>query len=420
MPLSLPQLTIANDPHRFRVAVCGRRFGKTHIATRELARFAREPQREVWYLAPTYRQAKLIAWRKLKARLLDLRWVAKVNESELTITLKNQSVISLKGADNADSLRGIGLDFLVMDEFAMIDPEAWYEVLRPALADRQGSALFISTPAGMNWAKDLYNLQDEFPEEWRSFTYTSLDGGQIPLSEIEAARRTMDERTFRQEFLASWETYSGRCYYAFERKHHLKEYANTLPREIYCGIDFNVENMVAAIAVKLPTGFHFIDEIHLYGSSTQELADEIKERYPLAKHSIVAYPDPAGSARKTSAQGQTDHTILRSAGFRVVAPHSHNSVRDSINAVNSLLMNSLGKINCVIDPRCRKIVESMEKYTYKTGTSQPDKTQGFDHMADAVRYLIDGVYPIRMPAKDIPIRSWGHKLEQPRNTFKRL
>jgi hypothetical protein len=178
--------------------------------------------------------------------------------------------------------------------------------------------------------------------------------------------------------------------------------------------------MVAAIAVKLPTGFHFIDEIHLYGSSTQELADEIKERYPLAKHSIVAYPDPAGSARKTSAQGQTDHTILRSAGFRVVAPHSHNSVRDSINAVNSLLMNSLGKINCVIDPRCRKIIESMEKYTYKTGTSQPDKTQGFDHMADAVRYLIDGVFPIRMPAKDIPIRTWTHKLAEPRNTLKRL
>ena len=364
----------------------------------------------------------MIAWRKLKARLLDLRWVRKINESELTITLKNQSVISLKGADNADSLRGIGLDFLVMDEFAIIDPEAWYEVLRPALADREGHALFISTPAGMNWAKDLYDLQDEFPDEWRSFSFTSLDGGQIPLSEIEAAQRTMDERTFRQEFLASWETYSGRCYYAFDRKHHLKEYTDKLPREIYCGIDFNVENMVAAIAVKLPNGFHFIDEIHLYGSSTQELADEIKIRYPLNTHSIVAYPDPAGSARKTSAHGQTDHTILRSAGFRIVAPHGHNAVKDGVNAVNSLLMNSQAKINCWIDPKCRRITESMEKYTYKEGTSQPDKTQGFDHMADAVRYLIDGVYPIRMPSKDIPIRTWGHKIgsNRPQPSFRRL
>ena len=421
MPLSPSQLSIVQAPQRFKVAICGRRWGKTTLAIREMCRIAAQPNKEIFYVSPTYRQSKMIAWRKLKNKLLDLRWVKKINESELSITLRNNSLISLKGADGgAQNLRGIGLDFVCLDEFALIDPEAWYEVLRPALSDKMGSALFISTPAGMNWAKDLFDLQDEFPDEWRSFQYTSLEGGNIPPEEIEAARRTLDIRTFKQEYEASWENFSGRCYYAFERKHHLKEYADTLPREIYCGIDFNVENMVAAIAVKLPAGFHFIDEIHLYGSSTQELADEIKERYPLAKHSIVAYPDASGSARKTSAQGQTDHTILRSAGFRVVAPHSHNSVRDSINAVNSLLMNSLGKINCVIDPRCRKIIESMEKYTYKTGTSQPDKTQGFDHMADAVRYLIDGVYPIRMPAKDIPIRSWGHKLEQPRNTFKRL
>jgi len=153
MPLSLAQKTIADSPARFKVAICGRRFGKTHLAIRELCRAASVPNSEAWFVAPTYRQAKQIVWRKLKHRLQDLRWVRKINESELTIYLKNNSVISLKGADNADSLRGVGLDFLVMDEFADIDPEAWYEVLRPTLADRQGSAMFIGTPKGVaNWA----------------------------------------------------------------------------------------------------------------------------------------------------------------------------------------------------------------------------------------------------------------------------
>lgn len=408
MPLSQSQLTIANDPHRFRVAVCGRRFGKTHIATRELARFAREPNREVWYLAPTYRQAKLIAWRKLKARLLDLRWVAKVNESELTITLKNQSVISLKGADHADSLRGIGLDFLVMDEFAMIDPEAWYEVLRPALADREGHALFISTPAGMNWAKDLYDLQDEFPDEWRSFTYTSLDGGQIPLSEIEAARRTMDERTFRQEFLASWETYSGRIFYAFNRHDNLKAYTDPIPHELHIGIDFNIDPITAVIAVKKNEILYVIDEIRIMGSNTDELVNEIRSRYP--NNSIICYPDPAGAQRKTSAGGRTDHTILRNANFRVLAPHSHNAVKDGINAVNAKLRSSTGITTLFIDPKCKYTIECLEKFTYKEGTSIPDKDAGFDHLADALRYMVDYIFPIKRDYAPIKPQMWGHKL----------
>jgi hypothetical protein len=219
MSLSSAQSTIANDQHRFKVVVAGRRFGKTHLSIRELAKYARIPNQEVWYVAPTYRQAKQIVWRKLKHKLQDLKWTRRVNESELSIELKNGSVISLKGADNADSLRGVGLDYLVMDEFADIDPEAWYEVLRPTLADKQGGALFIGTPKGMgNWAHDLYNMPSEQPDQWQSFQYSTIDGGNVKPEEIEAARRDLDLRTFRQEFLATFETYAGRIYYAFDRK----------------------------------------------------------------------------------------------------------------------------------------------------------------------------------------------------------
>ena len=408
MPLSIPQQTIVDDPRRFKVVIAGRRFGKTHLAIRQLCFNAKEPEKTVWYIAPTYRQAKMITWKKLKNKLLDLRWAQKINETELSIDLKNGSIISLKGADNYDSLRGIGLDYLVIDEFADINRDAWYETLRPTLADRQGGALFIGTPKGLNWAHDLYIQHLEFPQEWASFQYTTIEGGNVKPEEIEAARRTLDERTFRQEFMATFETFSGRIYYAFDRKINVKPFEGDLPYEIHIGIDFNVDPMTAVIAVKRGEILHVIDEIKIYGSNTDELVQEIKDR--LQSKSIVCYPDPAGASRKTSAGGKTDHTILRTANFRVLAPSNHNSVRDGINAVNSRFMNSNGEPRLFIDPKCRYLIECLEKFTYKEGTSIPDKDSGFDHMPDALRYMVDYLYPIRSKPSPLPIKSWGHKI----------
>ena len=407
MPLSAAQQSIAEAPQRFKVAICGRRWGKTTLAIQQMAWYARQPNRQVFYVAPSYRQAKMIAWRKLKQKLLDLRWVSKVNESTLELTLKNNSLIALKGAENYDSLRGVGLDYLVMDEFAIIDEQAFTEVLRPALSDRQGHALFISTPAGMNWAKDLYDLSQEFPEEWGSWTYTSLQGGNIPEAEIEAARRTLDPRTFRQEYEATWETFEGRVYYAFERLRHLKAYTEDTPYELHIGLDFNISPMSAVIAVKTAQGLHIIDEIRLMGSNTDEMVQEIRNRYPSKR--IVCYPDPAGAARKTSASGRTDHTILRNAGFTVLAPHSHNPVRDGINAVNSLLLNSQGITRCWISPLCKYTIESLEKLTYKENSMVPDKGE-YDHFGDALRYMVDYLFPIKAKTEPPQVRLWSHKL----------
>lgn len=412
MPLSTPQQTIVDAPQRFKCVIAGRRFGKTHLSIRQLCFYAREPNRDVIYCAPSYKQAKNIVWKKLKYKLLELRWVKKLNETELSIQLKNGSTIALKGLENYDSIRGGGYDFLVIDEFADVDPDAWYSVLRPTLADRQGHALFIGTPKGMNWAHDLYNNALEMPEEWASFQYTTIDGGNVKPEEIEAARRELDERTFRQEFMATWETFSGRVFYAFDRIKHLKTYEGDLPRELHIGMDFNVDPMSAVVFAKTATGLHIIDELRIFGSNTDEMVNEIKSRYP--DRSIVCYPDPAGAQRKTSAAGRTDHTILRSAGFRVIAPSSHNSIRDGINNVNSKLLSSTGIIGLYVSPHLKYTIECFEKYTYKEGTSQPDKASGFDHLADAIRYAIDYLAPIRLPQKAQPATMWNHKTYVPR------
>jgi hypothetical protein len=409
MPLSKPQETIANDTHRFICVVAGRRFGKTHLSIRQLCRHARQPDSTVWYVAPTYRQAKQIVWRKLKNKLQDLRWSKRVNESELSIELKNGSIISLKGADNADSLRGVGLDYLVMDEFADIDPEAWYEVLRPTLADRQGGALFIGTPKGLgNWAHDLYNMPTEQPEQWASYQYTTVDGGNVKLEEIEAARRDLDERTFRQEFMATFETYAGRIYYAFDRKDNVKELIELDLSVIYIGIDFNIDPMSAVIATKKGDVLYVFDEIRMFSSNTQELVAEIQSRYPKSK--VWAFPDPASRQRKTSAGGATDLTILQNAQFVVKCPLSHTPVRDRINAVNSRLKDSTGVRHLYISPKCKYTIEGLERQTYKEGTVQPDKESGYDHQMDALGYLVDYLYPIRKDAPAYVPQRWGHKL----------
>ena len=161
MAFSKPQLAVYSCPNRFRVLITGRRFGKTHLAMYELLRFAsRKPNSKIFYVAPTYRMAKEIMWKQLKKKVTEHRWIKYANETELSLTLRNGSQISLKGADKSpDNLRGVGLDFLLLDEYADIPFEAWSEVLRPTISDRHvtGNVLFVGTPRGYgNWSYEIY------------------------------------------------------------------------------------------------------------------------------------------------------------------------------------------------------------------------------------------------------------------------
>ena len=412
MPLSKAQGTIAQSERRFRTAICGRRrrFGKTFLAIRELARFARKPNQLCWYIAPTRSQGKGIVWEQLKDRLEKLRWVAKTNESELTITLVNGSEISIKSADAYDRMRGFSVNFCVFDEFADMDPDVWTAV-RPTLSDKQGHAFFIGTPKGgrSSWAYEIYQNAVTNPDAWESFSYTTIDGGNVLPEEIESAKRDMDERLFRQEYLASWEEASGRIYYSFDRVHNVRALEQPDVSILHIGVDFNVSPLCASIMVRNKDTLNVIDEITLYSSNTDELCDEIKSRYPTSK--IFCYPDPAGSARSTKSAGKTDHTILANAGFVVKAPRSHTPVRDRINAVNSRLCSADGIRHLYVDPKCKYTIQCLERQVYKEGSNAiPDKGE-FDHMNDALGYSVDWMFPVRRDTSNIvqPSR-WTHNI----------
>lgn len=413
MPLSVPQKSICESEARFRVAVTGRRFGKTHIAMRELARYASVPDQLVWYIAPSYRMAKNIVWDQIKQKLKDLRWVEATNEAELMLRLKNGSKIYLKGADAPDSLRGVGLNFLIMDEFQDIDPKTWTEVLRPTLSDKKGHALFTGTPRGVgSWSHEMYSM-GLATDDWEAFTYTTLDGGNVDQLEIDQAMRDMDQRTFEQEYLASFTTYSGVVYYNFSREESLLETKGMDTREIHVGIDFNVDPMSCSISVVEDNKIYFIDEICMRGSNTDEVCDELKRRYPNTR--IIMYPDPAGRQRKTSAGGRTDISILQNAGFGVQVRNAHTPIRDRVNSVNAKLKNTHGQRSLFIDPKCKNIINSLEKMVYKPGTSIIEKDGELDHMADAVGYLIDFLYPLRTEMQSSTPQRWAFTGNQQNN-----
>lgn len=390
MALSEPQTLIANDTRRFRVAVCGRRFGKTHLALRELCRYASVPDRLVYYVAPTYRMAKQIMWKQLKRKLTSLNWARKINESDLTITLVNDTEISLRSSDNYDSLRGVGLDFIVLDEVADMEEEVWTEVLRPTLSDRGGHAMFLGTPKGMSWFKDLYDMGKLDPENWAAYQYTTLQGGNVPEAEIEAARKDLDERTFRQEYCGSFETYSGLIYYAWSGDNVVPVEPLRERETVMIGLDFNVDPLSAVVAVRRGEELHILDEIVISGANTFDFCTEVKRRYP--GHRIEVYPDASGAQRRTSSN-TTDHAILANAGFTVRVGRTNPAVLDRIASVNSRLCSSTGTRFVLVNNKCRHLIKSLTSQVYKEGTRVPEKT-GFDHMNDAIGYLVNWHWPI--------------------------
>lgn len=407
MPLSKPQKQILECDKRFRVLITGRRFGKTFLCVQEIAKFARYPKKKVWYVAPTYRMAKDIVWNDLVDRMTKHKWVSKINHSDLKVILRNGSEISLRGADNENSLRGVGLDFLVMDEFADIKEHAYTEVLRPTLSDkgRMGAALFCGTPRGYgNWSYNLFSREKD-DDQWASFQFTTLQGGQVSKQEIEQAKSDLDERTFKQEYEASFVNYAGQIYYNFDRKENVMDKYTPQTAELHIGMDFNIDPMSAVISELKGNGIYIYDEIVIYSSNTDEMVEEIKNRFK-DKH-IYIYPDPASKQRKTSAGGVTDLAILKNAGFNLRVRNNHPLIRDRINSVNTKLKNANGTRTLFIANKCKTMLKSIERQIYKEGTTVPDKDNNYDHMNDALGYLVEYLYPVRRDFTPSKPKRWS-------------
>ena len=195
------QKEIHDCPSRFRVVDAGRRFGKTRLGVWECLEVGLQGRR-AWWVAPSYPIAQ-VGWRPLR-RIGQQLPGTDVRLAEMSIMLPNGGEVRVRSADNPDSLRGEGLDLAVLDEAAWIKQEAWSEALRPALSDKLGRALFISTPRGRNWFWEQYQRGVRGDDDYKSFYFPTSANPHIPAVEIEAAKHELPEIIYRQEYLAEF------------------------------------------------------------------------------------------------------------------------------------------------------------------------------------------------------------------------
>lgn len=199
------QRVVHNSPARFRVLDAGRRWGKTRLGVMECLDAANKGG-TAWWVSPTYKMSE-VGWRPLRKMAARIPGVS-VNLAERRVEFPNGGSVTVRSSDNPNSLRGEGLDFLVIDECAFVAEDAWIEALRPTLADRKGRALFISTPKGRNWFWQMYQRGQD-GGEWQSFKYPTGSNPHIDPGEIEAARVMLPELVFNQEFMAEFVDMEG-------------------------------------------------------------------------------------------------------------------------------------------------------------------------------------------------------------------
>ena len=383
---------ILNDKTRYKILSCGRRFGKSFFSVLFLLNKPLEANERRWIVFPTYRQAKMVSWNLLKSIFANKQ--ATINETELSITLDNGAKIELKGADKPDSLRGVSTTMVVMDEYAFMKENVWGEVIQPTLAESRGEALFVGTPSGLNHFYDLFVKGQSDNGDYKSWQFTTLDGGFISKEEVENAKKNLDKRTFQQEYEASFLTAANRCAYNFSRDIHCRVMEKS-PR-MFWGIDFGVASYMTAILMCENTAgeVYVFDEIGLQNSNTFELAKLMQ----LKGRGLPVYPDPAGKAR-TSNSTKSDHKILQEAGFTVIAKKSNPTQKDRMNALNRMLEDATGKHKLFINPKCTKTIRDLELCTLENG--QMLKTETLSHFLDGLMYPIEYRYGFKGQAKAI-------------------
>ncbi|QDP49201.1 MAG: putative terminase large subunit [Prokaryotic dsDNA virus sp.] len=394
------------DP-RFIVAVCGRRWGKSFGAAKEIELVITQPKKRAWVVAPTYQTAEKV-FREV--------WNVMINEKQMPtrrasyrdmyIEFEWGSVFEAKSADNPPSLVGEGLDLLVLDEAAKQKKKTWEMYLRPTLSDRKGKAIFITTPEGYNWVYELF-LRGKDDEEWYSFNSPSWENQYAYSGPDDAdlleAKRNMSQEIFDQEYGSKFTSFAARVY-PFDRELDVGNIGYNPNAPTYCTIDFGYRQpAVLWMQTYLEEGMqhiNVIDEIvHERNVKTDELAKMIRKK---PYHVVNYFGDPAG-INKQSQSGLGDIEIFRrhGIGVRSVRDRVSRDIEAGISHVRSFIQNAENQRFLHVSSKCIGLCEDLENYRYpehKEGTDLrklPIKDGHHDHSMDALRYFFINRFPIR-------------------------
>lgn len=392
---------------RFPVVPAGRRSGKTERFKRFIAKQAMTNSNEMYFIAaPTYGQVKKIYWADMKKLTLSATHTKAPSETDLIIYMPNGSEIHLIGLDKPERIEGIPWTGGGIDEIADVKANAWQENIYPALntvsplrPNYRAWCWLLGVPDGLNHYYEMAEYAKTANDpDWELFHWKSSEI--LPADVIEAAKRTMSARQFKQEYEASFETASGRIYDEYSEANYTKE--TIQPHEQLCWYhDFNFTPLSSGIGVIRNDNVYLLEEIVLTSAVSLQSAMEFVDRYKNhANKNVVIYGDPSGKAGEIHGH-ESDYTTMESylrkndwTVTRKVKP-STRSIKDGQNAVRAKLKNAMGDISLFVNkdnaPYTHK---SLATGQLKEGSTFLEADSDYQHIGTAIRYFIDYEYPI--------------------------
>lgn len=391
------QSKVYQDETPYRVVVAGRKWGKSTLALVELLRAARKAKNIV-YIAPTYKMAKNTLWLDHIRKFVPDTLIANQHDTDLRLTMLNDSMITLYGADDPDRLRGLNIDFAVMDEMADIKKDVWEQIIEPNLLTTKGKAMFIGTPKGKK--NHLFNLFERPGPTYKSWHFTSYESPLNDKAKLDAIEQRLagqgKEDVWKQEYLAMFTVLAGMIYDNWDRKIHIAEPEIKDP-VFGLSVDRGMEAPSAVGFYKLyrkegEDRIHRYDEIYRPGLSPSELTEEIRNR--IGKRDFVhQYCDPS-AADFIAAANEKGLKIKPATKTKIGEPgHITTSsgpswVREGISKCKGWLAKSPidGKPKFTVSPNCKNFIDEIEGYIWEEDKDRPRKM--LDHCMDEWRYFV--------------------------------
>lgn len=409
-PVQLALMAAVPSGIRFPLVPAGRRSGKTERFKRFLVKQATAYSGPYFAAAPTHAQAKKIFWDDLKAFTLSSMHSRRPSESDLIIYLENGSEIHVIGLDKPQRIEGIPWTGGGIDEFADVKPDAWEANILPALntvnptmPDYRAWCWLLGVPDGLNHYYDLCQQAETGQDpNFRVFHWKSAEI--LPPDVMDAMKRAMSRKQFKQEFEASFETASGRIYEDYG-KHNQTTAAIESHEQLMWMHDQNFTPLSSAIGVRRNNGkdLYLLDEIVLTSAISRQAAVEFVERYKDHKNKhVLIYGDPAGKAgeKHGHASDYTDiEAVLKASGWRYtrkVKP-AHPAIKDRQNAVRAKILTASGEsslfVNPVTAPWCHKGLATVQ--LQEGSTFQEDQKNQYQHITTAIGYCVDVEWPAK-------------------------
>lgn len=395
---------------RFRVAVAHRRAGKTIALVTELMLDAINSKRHeprFGYIAPYLSQAKAIAWDYVKRFAREVPR-ARVNESELRVDLPGGGRVRLFGADNPDALRGLYFDGVVLDEFGDMDPRVFVDVIRPALSDRNGWAVFAGTPRGKNVFYDYRERARLKNKDWALWELKASETNILTPEELSSARAAMDKDSYAREYECSFDAAVAGAYYAREMAQAARQgricrlpIEPTIP--VDTAWDLGIHDATAIWFVQdVGQERRLIDYFETSGEGLPAIVKQLEDKgYRYGRHFL-----PHDVEIREMGTGNSRRQTLRALGVEIEAV-PRDGVADGINAVRLMLAR------CWFDEtRCARGIEALRQYRREFDNkrnvwSNKPHHDFASHGADAFRYLAMSRPPLKKSAKRIEIPNYG-------------